>query len=76
MEKSKIIDSFFKRKACDEDEKNTYTSFKIVKLHENSKIEENEKQLYKVPKLYACLYLFMCRIFLSLFLVVYFGAAE
>jgi len=50
MVKSKRIDSFFKRKACDEDEKNASTSSKIKKLHENPKIEENEKQLSKVPK--------------------------
>ena len=41
---------FFKRKACDEDEKNASTSSKIEKLHENPNIEENEKQLSKVPK--------------------------
>ena len=39
-----------KSKACDEDEKNASTSSKIEKLHENPKIEENEKQLSKVPK--------------------------
>jgi len=50
MIKSKRIDSFFKRKACDEDEKNASTSSKIEKLHENPNIEENEKQLSKVPK--------------------------
>jgi len=50
MIKSKRIDSFFKRKACDEDEKNVSTSSKLGKLHENPKIEENEKQLSKVPK--------------------------
>jgi len=50
MVKNKIIDSFFKRKACGEDEKNASTSSKIEKLHENPKIEENEKQLSKVPK--------------------------
>jgi len=50
MIKSKRIDSFFKRKACDEDEKNASTSSKIEKLHDNSNIEENEKQLSKVPK--------------------------
>jgi len=50
MTKSKKIDSFFKRKACDEDEKNASTSSKIEKLHENPNIEENEKQLSKVPK--------------------------
>jgi len=43
MIKSKIIDSFFKRNACDEDEKSTSTSSKTEKLHENSNIEENEK---------------------------------
>jgi len=52
MIKSKIIDYFVKRNACDEDEKNASTSYKIVKLHENPKIEENEKQIYKVPKLH------------------------
>ena len=50
MIKSKRMDSFFKRKACDEDEKNASTSSKIEKLHENPNIEENEKQLSKVPK--------------------------
>jgi len=50
MIKSKRIDSFFKRKACDEDEKNASTSSKIQKLHENPNIEENGKQLSKVPK--------------------------
>jgi len=51
MAKSKRIDSFFfKRKTCDEDEKNASTSSKIEKLYENPKIEENEKQLSKVPK--------------------------
>jgi len=48
MIKSKQINSFFKRKACNEDEKNTSTSTKLEKLRENSKIEENEKQLSKV----------------------------
>jgi len=50
MVKSKRIYSFFKRKACDEDEKNVSTSSKIEKLHENPKIEENKKELSKVPK--------------------------
>jgi len=50
MIKSKRIDSFFKRKACDEDEKNASTSSKIEKLHENPNIEKNEKQLSMVPK--------------------------
>ena len=50
MVKSKRMDSFFKRKACDEDGKKTFTSSKIEKLHENPNIEENEKQLSKVPK--------------------------
>jgi len=50
MIKSKIIDSFFKRKTCDEDEKNASMSSKIEKLHDNTNIEENEKQLSKVPK--------------------------
>ena len=40
MIKSKRIDSFFKRKACDENEKNAATSSKIEKLHENPNIEE------------------------------------
>jgi len=43
MVKSKRIDSFLKMKACDEDEKKAPTSFKLEKLHENPKIEENEK---------------------------------
>jgi len=50
MIKSRRIDSFFKRKACDEDEKNTFTLSKLEKLYDNLKIEENEKQLSKVPK--------------------------
>jgi len=50
MIKSKRIDSFFKRKACDEDEKNASASSKIEKLRDNPNIEENEKQLSKVPK--------------------------
>jgi len=51
MVKSEIIDSFFKRKACDEGEKNVSMSSKIDKLHENPKIKENEKQLSKVLKI-------------------------
>ena len=43
MVKSKRIDSFFKRKACDKDEKNASTLSKLEKLHENPKIEETEK---------------------------------
>jgi len=43
MIKSKRIDSFFKRKACIEDEKNASKPSNIEKLHENPKIEENEK---------------------------------
>jgi len=50
MIKSNRIDSFFKRKTCDEDEKNASMSSKIEKLHDNSNIEENEKQLSKIPK--------------------------
>ena len=50
MIKSKRIYSFFKRKTCDEDEKNAFTSSKIEKLHDNPNIEENKKQLSKVPK--------------------------
>ena len=41
---------FFKWKACDENEKSTSVSYKLEKLYENPKIEENEKQLSKVPK--------------------------
>jgi len=37
MVKSKRIDSFFKMKVCNEDEKNTFTSSKIKKLHGESK---------------------------------------
>jgi len=44
MIKSKIIYSFSKRKACDEDEKNASTSSKIEKLHENPNIEENNQE--------------------------------
>jgi len=43
MAKSKIIYFFFKWKACDEDEKSTSMSYKLEKLYENPKIEENEK---------------------------------
>ena len=50
MVKSKRINYFFKRKACDEDEKNASMSSKIEKLHKSPKIEENKKQLSKVPK--------------------------
>jgi len=50
MVKNKRINYFFKRNACDEDEKNAFMSSKIEKLHENPKIEENGKQLSKVPK--------------------------
>jgi len=53
MIKSRIINSFFKRDACDEDWKNVSTSSKLEKLHDNPKNEENEeneKQLYKVPR--------------------------
>jgi len=35
---------------CDEDEKNTSTSSKIEKLHENPKMKKMEKQLSVVPK--------------------------
>jgi len=51
MIKSKIIDSFFKWEACDKIKKNASVSYKFEKLHENPKIEENEKQLPKVPKI-------------------------
>ena len=37
---------FYKRNVCDEDEKNS----KLEKLHYNPKIEENKKQLSKVPR--------------------------
>jgi len=47
MIKSRRVDSFFKRNACDEDEKKTSTSSKLEKLHDNPKIEENKKQLSK-----------------------------
>jgi len=43
MAMSERIDSFFKRKACDEEEKNASTSSKIEKLHENPRTWENEK---------------------------------
>jgi len=43
MIKSKQFDSSFKRKTCDEDEKNVSTSTKLEKLHKNSRIKENEK---------------------------------
>jgi len=51
MIKSWGIDSFFKRNACNEDEKNASMLSKLEKLHYNPKIEENEKQLSKVPKI-------------------------
>ena len=47
MVKNKRINYFFKRNACDEDEKKTSTSSKLEKLHDNPKIEENKKQLSK-----------------------------
>jgi len=50
MIKSRRIDSFFKRNACDANEKNVSTSSKLEKLHDNPKNEENEKQLFKVPR--------------------------
>jgi len=50
MIKSRRIDYFFKRNACDENEKNASMSSKLEKLHDNSKIEENKKQLSKSPK--------------------------
>jgi len=50
MIKSRRIDSFYKRNVCDEDEKNTFTSSKLEKLYGNPTIKENEKQLYKVPR--------------------------
>ena len=50
MIKSRRIDSFFKRNACDEDEKNVSTSSKLEKLHDNPKNEVNKKQLSKVPR--------------------------
>ena len=40
---------FSRGKVCDEDKK-CITSTKLQKLHENPKIEENEKQLSKVPR--------------------------
>jgi len=49
MIKSKRIDSFFKRKTFDEDEKNASTSSKIEKLHDNPNIEENENTLERNP---------------------------
>jgi len=42
---------FFKWKAYDEDEKSASMSYKLEKLYENPKIEENKNQLSKVPKL-------------------------
>nr|KYP50112.1 Zinc finger MYM-type protein 1 [Cajanus cajan] len=51
MIKSKRIDSFFKRKTCDKDEKNaTSTSSELEKFPKNPRIEENDKQLSKVPR--------------------------
>jgi len=44
MIKNTKIDFFFKRKTCEEDEKNVSTSTKHEKLHENPRIEENEKK--------------------------------
>jgi len=40
MIKSKKIIFFFKRKTCDEDEKNVSTSTKLEKLRGNPRIEE------------------------------------
>jgi len=50
MIKSKQIYSFFKRNVCDEDQKNASMLTKLKKLYENRRIEENEKQLSKVPR--------------------------
>jgi len=36
-------------KTCDENEKDVFMSTKLEKFHENSIIEDNEKQLYRVP---------------------------
>ena len=41
MIKSKRIYSFFKRKACNEDEKNASTSTTLQKFNENPRTEEN-----------------------------------
>ncbi|RDY09162.1 hypothetical protein CR513_06514, partial [Mucuna pruriens] len=52
MIKNKRIDSFFKRKFCEKDEKNTtVTSFEPKKCLENQKIKGNDvKQVSKVPR--------------------------
>jgi len=50
MIKSKRIVSFCKRNVCDEDDKNESTSTKLEKLNENSRIEENKKQLSNVHR--------------------------
>jgi len=50
MIKSRRIDSFYKRNVCDEEETNAFMSSKLEKLYDNPKIKENEKQLYKVPR--------------------------
>jgi len=34
---------FFKKKVCNEDEKNLFMSIKLDKFHGNPRIEENEK---------------------------------
>jgi len=49
MIKSKKIDFCFcfKRKTCDKDEKNAFTSIKLEKLHEDPIIEKNEKNSLK-----------------------------
>jgi len=50
MIKNRRIDSFFKRNACHEDEINASILSKLEKLHDNPEVEENEKQLSKIPK--------------------------
>jgi len=42
----------FKRKTCDEDEKNVSTSTKLEKIHENPRIEENEINSIKFLELH------------------------
>jgi len=52
MIKSKKIDSSFKRKICDEDEKNVSKSTRLEKLHENLRIEENKNNSLKFLELH------------------------
>jgi len=52
MIKSKRIDSFFKRKGCDENEKNASTSSKIEKLHDNQILKKTKNNSLRFLKLH------------------------